>query len=210
MPDAPDRSDDAVTTVHVRRARGGDTDSLEWLIARFTPWLVVQADYRLGRKLRGLYDPEDLVHDVWLSALPRVGALAEREGHYTRVLLRYLSAALMYRVKDLLEKHIRNKPARAEWNDGGGGIDSLAATVTGALTKAAGAEHARFLQRAIQELNDSDRELIVLRGIEQHPVQHIAALLGAPPNTVSVRYRRACDKLRAKLEAPLLDDLAPA
>lgn len=49
------------TTPHVRRAIGGDHASMGWLVERFSPLLLLQAEYRLGRTLRGRFDPEDLV-----------------------------------------------------------------------------------------------------------------------------------------------------
>src|SRR5262245_40615244 len=48
---------DAVTSIHVQRAKHGDEASLDWIVRRFTPLLLAQARYRLGASLRAHYDP---------------------------------------------------------------------------------------------------------------------------------------------------------
>src|SRR5262245_53247125 len=89
------------TTYHVRRAREGEESSLRWVVARFTPLLRAAADYRLGKHLRGLYEPEDLLQDVWAVALPRLGDLIPRSERYTPVLLKFLSTTLLRRIQHL-------------------------------------------------------------------------------------------------------------
>ena len=44
-----------------------------------------------------------------------------------------------------------------------------------------------------------DRELILLRGVEQNSYQAIAAVVGRDPKVLAVQYSRALAKLRAKL-----------
>ena len=44
----PNNSAEALTTDHVRRARQGDPQSLDWLIRKFHPLLHAAARYRLG------------------------------------------------------------------------------------------------------------------------------------------------------------------
>ena len=72
-----------LTSLHLRQAVGGCADSLAWLVRRLSPLLIVQAEYRLGPDLRRVYDPEDLVDEVWVVALPRLGELSARDGRYT-------------------------------------------------------------------------------------------------------------------------------
>ena len=54
-----------LTSYHVRRAREGSRESVEWVVKKFTPILLASAHYRLRGALRSLYDPEDLVQEVW-------------------------------------------------------------------------------------------------------------------------------------------------
>lgn len=73
------------TSIHVRRAHAGERESLAWLITRFSSLLRLQASYRLRGTLRRIYDPDDLVDDVWVAVLPRLGDLEERGGRMTPV-----------------------------------------------------------------------------------------------------------------------------
>src|SRR5262245_59213008 len=73
----------ALTTFHVRRARVGDEDSLAWVVERFSPLLRVAAEHRLGRVLRSIYEPDDLVQEVWLVALPKLAEISARDERYT-------------------------------------------------------------------------------------------------------------------------------
>jgi len=94
------------TTRIVRGAREGDPLALGQMVERFTPWLLVQARYRLGGRLKHLCDPEDLVNDVWAVAFPRLRGLDARDGRYTPVLVRFLSTTLLHRLEDLIDKHL--------------------------------------------------------------------------------------------------------
>jgi len=61
------------------------------------------------------------------------------------------------------------------------------------------AEGARILEQ-LAELPLADREVLTLRYIEGMAVKDIAAMLGLPPNTVSVRIKRALATLRERYE----------
>ena len=57
------------------------------------------------------------------------------------------------------------------------------------------------------ELSPADREVVILRGIEQGNNRDVATVLQLEPNTVAVRYRRALAKLRAELPDSIWDEL---
>jgi len=62
----------------------------------------------------------------------------------------------------------------------------------------------RFLLGLLQELSESERELIVLADLEQLSVPEICACIGGNPNTVYSRLRAARAQLRLKLSRKLL------
>jgi RNA polymerase sigma factor (sigma-70 family) len=190
-----------LTTLHVRRARAGDGESTAWLVQRFGPLLLAQARYRMGPRLLARVDPEDVVQEVWATALPRLGELALREGRATPVMLRFLATAVLHQVNNLLRRAATSERAA------GGGATSLVASTGGPLTRASAAEEARRLLAAIDALDERDRELLILRGIEQLDLDEVAAQLGLRPNTCSQAYRRALERLRQRVTAPVLDEL---
>lgn len=205
-------ADDTMVSQHVRKALSGDLESLALVVERFTPLLLAQASYRLGSKLRRFVDPEDLVNDVWARVLPRLGSIEARETRMTPVLVKFLSIAMLRRVRDLFEKHVLGK---AVASDPGGGdeTESLAATLpadqSGAVTRAIRKERNGLLQAAIEKLPAADREILVLRGIEQRSNQEVAGLLGIDADAASTRYRRALTRLGESAPKALLADFVP-
>lgn len=200
-------SDD--TSTHVRRAVGGDRESLEWVVARVTPLLLAQARHRLGARLAVHHAPDDLVQEVWAIALPKLGDLANREVFGTQELLAFLGRILLFRVNNLVSKHITGKPGREAAASGGTSpVGRLPAEQSGVITRAVLAERTGAVHDALEQLPERDRALIVMRGLERHAVKEIAVVLGMTENAVSVAYRRALEKLRSALPGSVFDEFA--
>jgi RNA polymerase sigma-70 factor (ECF subfamily) len=210
-PDPGEELDAAVdgldlTTVRMRAAVRGERESLAWIVTRFTPLLLAQAAHRLGGRLRRALDPEDLVQDTWVRLLPRLAGLRPRDGRMTPVVLRFASTTLLNRLSSLLQTELRRDAAA-----GGRADDELVAELAAPDTELVSAlvreERASAVRAAIDALAPEDRALVVLRGIEQNPVQDVALLLGLLPNTVSVKYRRALATLRERVPNAVFDEL---
>ena len=195
--------------MHVARAMTGDAASVEWLVRRISPALLVQAEYRLGRTLRRLHDPEDVVNDVWLAALPKLGSLVAAPGRHVPALVAYLSTALLHRVGRLQQRWLHEKRA-ASVGDGASNASTPSdppADATSAISRAIRNEHGAEVQRAIAGLGDQDREILVLRGIEQHTAAEVAAVIGLTANAVNVRFHRALGRLREAVADSVFSDL---
>jgi RNA polymerase sigma-70 factor (ECF subfamily) len=190
----------ALTTLHVHRAKDGDGASLDWLVARVTPLLLAQARRRVGPQLARKVDPEDVVQDVWAIALPRLPQLAEPGGRATPTLMRFLASTLLYRVNDLL----RRSAVRAEQEEP---RSTLPEATRGPLQRALESEISAQIASALQTLADRDQELIVLRLIEQNTNAEVARLLDLKPNSAAQAYGRALERLRERVTDPLLDEL---
>lgn len=199
----------ALTTLHVRRAVLGDPQGLDWIVRHLSPWLLAAARYRLGPELRSLYDPEDLVEDVWTVLLPRLPDLRAREERLTPVLLKFLSTTLAQRANRLLERHILGKPLREDPVDTAGqpDLNRLADPTSGIVSRAVRAEERASLLAAIEELPEQDRQVLLLRGVEQAPTELVAAELGIPQGTVAVRYHRARQRLRDRFPSSAIAEL---
>jgi RNA polymerase sigma-70 factor (ECF subfamily) len=207
-------SSNDLTTLHVHRARDGEQESLAWLIARFSPLLYAQASYRLRGSLRQIYDPEDLVADVWATVLPRFGDLRERSNRLTPVMLKFLSTTLLNKANRLIEKHLTRPrqigSSESPTTSGSDLLERLPADITHASTLAQRDEAFTALQAALNELDEQDREVLVLRGIEQISNDEAAQLLGVTPGAATRRYQRALDKIRVLLPGSVLDELPDA
>lgn len=195
-----------LTTMHVGRALAGDDASKEWLVDRFTPLLLAQARHRLAKNLSGTVDAEDLVQDVWMIALPKLSAIRPRGGRATPVLIRYLGSVLQNRYGTLLQKHVFNKPGRAQTTSSMDPIDVLDDKDLNVVQAVIKRERGGRLLQTIEALPDTDRRVVLLRGIEQATNAEAATILGIPLNSVSVRYHRALKKLRQQLPGTVFDD----
>lgn len=206
------RRNDSVTSHYVRRAMRGDRNSLAWLIEHLSPLLLAQASYRLGDRLRSFYDPEDLVAEVWVVALPRLATLNGEGPRETPTLLRFLATTLIHRVNNLVRKHLRKDAVLREADlkaESGtvGFFAALARDTQGVVTRTARDERTRTVLACLDELEPQDREIIILRAIEQHSNQVVASRLGLKPNTVSHRYRRAMKRLKTALPDSIFAEL---
>lgn len=83
-------------------------------------------------------------------------------------------------------------------------VDHATAVVTAAVR----AEQRRHLRNAIDALEPIDRQVLILRGVEQRTLRTTGELLGITGDAVSMRFGRALARLRSLLPDALLDDLA--
>ena len=191
------------TSVQLRHAIDGDPQSLGWLVAHLSPLLLAQARWRLAGGMAHVVDAEDLVQEAWLVALPRLHELVPRDGRLTPVLLRFLATTIVHRVNNLVRDTLRRGPATA----GNGVAEGVADERTGVVTAAVRDEQRRQLLVTIEALEPIDREVLLLRGVEQRSQATTAALLGVSGDAVAMRFSRALERLRAQLPSSLLADL---
>src|SRR5258708_7710490 len=75
---------------------------------------------------------------------------------------------------------------------------------TGGLTPTSASrrrEQSAGLRTALAKLSETDREVLVLRHLEQMPPREIAAVLGISEGAVYTRHLRALDRLRRLMTA---------
>lgn len=193
---------------HLQRIRDGDAESWAWLLENFSPFLELQASYRLGAELRRLYEPRDLVNEVWLVALQRLPQEEWAATDARRALMRYLSAILLHRVNDLVRKHIQRAGvfkdlAMRERRNGSDVLDGRADSSTSVLARAARSEVRRQISQQLNSLRPDEQVLLVLRFVEGLSIPAIAARLGENTSTVSMRYSRLAARLRDRLPPSL-------
>jgi RNA polymerase sigma factor (sigma-70 family) len=202
------------TSIRVQRAVAGDRESLGWIVAHFDPFVIAQVRMRLGHAAPQGDEVRDVVDEIWLALLGRIGNLQPREGRLTPVLLKFLTTASFNVCNNFLRRAIsdrtRHKPG-VEPRPGAATpqptIAEVAARQTGVPTRASWREIAARIGTALDSLDPDKVEILVLRLVEQRTNVEIAALLGIPRNTVAARYRRALEKLRASVPASIFADV---
>lgn len=192
------------TSIRIRGAIAGDRGDLDWTIERLTPMLLAQARYRMRGRLQRSCDPEDVVAYAWQVTLGRLRDLDARDGRFGPVLVKFLSTAVLLRVNELLRQEARRPMASA----GTGLAERLPDPAAGVWTAIVRAERTGMVERAIAGLDAGDREVIVLRLVEQRPAAEVAATLGITAGATNVRLHRALARLREALPDRVFDDLA--
>jgi RNA polymerase sigma factor (sigma-70 family) len=193
------------TSMHVHRAAAGDGQSLAYLVRRFTPFLLIQAEHRLGPALRRHVEPEDVAQDVWGVVLRRIVELRAEDGRGKGALIRYLGRTLLHRIRDLARLAvIRRQVAQAFEELTGEHPAEERSFLAGIILE----ERRHALGEAMRALDAADQEVIVLRAFEGHPLEAVAGRLGCTAGAAAVRYHRALKRLRAAVPGDLLEELA--
>lgn len=193
----------------MHRAIGGDADSMSWLIARLNPLLIAQANWRMGPELRRVCDPADMVHEAWLVTLPRLNSLPPRDGRMTPVILSFLSTTILRKTQNLLRREARRRVHATEGSneDRDAPQFDLGGPQSEVISSVVRRETGSQVRQALEELSEQDREVIVLRGIEQHDSDAVAEMLGLPRNSMYKRYSRALTRLRERLPDSVFGEL---
>src|SRR5262245_49781933 len=160
---------DNLTSLHIRKAITNDRESLAWLVSRFTPLLLCQAHQRIASALRRHCDPDDVVSDVWMVVLGSLPSLMPSDGSMTRGLLRFASTVLIRRVRDLLEKHVINKPPVRSLSSPEVADRDFPADARGVVQLVVADELKGAVWASLTGLPREDREVLVLHGIEGRP-----------------------------------------
>ena len=197
---------------HIRRALRQDAASWSWLVEHYSPLLELQARYRLRGPLRRLYDPEDLVNEVWMVAFRRLPEFQWPATAHGRVLLAFLGTTLVNKINDAIRRHIRRNGVAREFAmrvalNESASVGALTGSTTSVLARAARSEVRQLLTRKLEGLRPDEREILVLRGIEGLSNAALVQRLGQHDSCLSMRYRRALEKLKGVLPHGLLVDL---
>lgn len=197
-------------TMMLRRGTHGDKQALDDAIRELTPLLHAQAGCRLGRyssaELR-----EELLSLTWLTFLEKFESMDLSGTNATRRVKAFLANILVYQSNNLLRREALRTPVVLDSStsrNSSDPMDDFAATVTDAVARAARSEHSQAVRKALDELDDDDRLVIVMRCIECMPNEDVARQLGEKPNTIAQRYGRALDHLRARLPTSLFQSFA--
>lgn len=190
----------------LRQAEAGDASARAQLLERHRPRLKRMIALRLDRRLAARIDPSDVVQDSLAEAAVRLSDyLRERPLPFYP----WLRQLAWDKIVDMHRRHLqaqrrsvlREEPLAVPLPD------ESALELAGRLfprgsspsARMRRSEARRLIQGALKQLGARDREVLVLRHLEQLPVRDIAAILGITEGAVKVRHVRALQRLRALL-----------
>ena len=191
----------------VERAGHGDATALPWLLVRHRDRLRKMVAVRLDRRVAARVDASDVVQEAFAEA-------AKQFEEYLRTRPLPFSAWLRQLAWERLVKlhrrhiHAQKRSIRREedWSmplpeDS---VLRLARRLLAGGTSPSQAmirdEQRHRLRVALEQLAPHDREILVMRNLEQLPIAEIAEILCLTEGAVKVRHLRALQRLRVVLE----------
>jgi RNA polymerase sigma-70 factor, ECF subfamily len=192
------------------QAKAGNADAVDQLLARHREPIRRMIDLRLDPAIVQRLDASDVVQDVLIEASRRLKDYLNTPSMPFHLWLRHIA-------KDhIIDAHRRHHLAQKRgvgreqpihhpaWSDRSS-LDLAAQLLDQDLTPASAAiqqEMQRRLQEAILQLDDDDREVILMRHYEMLANQEVASALELTEAAASMRYLRAVRKLRDLLAPP--------
>jgi RNA polymerase sigma-70 factor (ECF subfamily) len=189
------------------RAGRGDVPARHQLLVRHRARLTKMVAIRLDRRLAARVDPSDVVQETLAEADRRLDDyLRDRPLPFYPWLRRLAGERLI----DLHRRHVRARHRSVEREEPWALplpdasaialVDRLAASGTSPSRHLLRQELRQRVRAALDQLAPHDREILVLRHLEQLSVAEAAAALGITERAAKARHMRALTRLRALFE----------
>jgi RNA polymerase sigma-70 factor (ECF subfamily) len=190
----------------LKRAADGDDRARAALLERFRRPLKRMVAIRLDRRLCARLDASDIVQDALNNAYTRLPEyFVDPKISFYPWLRRIAWDRLVdaYRTHVTAERRtvLREQRWRPDLNEesAAGLAQSIVASSINPGRRAMLAEMESRTKQALLELKPQDREILVLRYLEQLGVEEIAQVLGITQTAVTSRHLRALQRLRRLL-----------
>ena len=181
----------------------GDDGARQQLLARHRRQLHRMVAAHMDRRLAARVDPSDVVQEALADAARKLdGYLRERPLPFYP----WLRRLAWERLVKLHRRHLRSQRRRIDREEPGvlGLPDESAVELANCLIDVRSGPGERLLREelrgrvraALDRLPQNDREVLVLRYLEQMRHHDIAAVLGITVGAVKVRHVRALERLR--------------
>ncbi len=197
-------SDDPDTRQLIERASGGCQEAREQLLARYRGQLRRMVAMRMDDRLSPRVDPSDVVQEALVDASRRLTEYLQSRPVSFYPWLRQIA---FNRLVDLHRAHIRSdkrsvkreqsmpiSDASATWL-----AEGFLARDTGPVRRLLRAELRARVQQILAKLSEYDREIILLRHLEELSSAECAEVLGITEAATKQRHVRAVQRLRALL-----------
>lgn len=169
----------------VNAARRGEAAALDQLCARYLPMVLAWARRMGGPRIHA----EDVAHDTWMVVMRRIHTVREAKAFPSWLYGTTRKVLASHRRKAWLRRWVGSPPPER--------ADPLADP----LDDAERGQRLRALARAMDQLKDHHREILVLCDLEERSDSEVSDLLGIPKGTVKSRLRRARKELSEHLQA---------
>ena len=196
--------DEAETRELLEAVRAGDRQAFERLFARHRGPLREFVERRLDPRVRARVDPSDVVQETQLEVYRRLADFLRRRPMPFHLWLRKTAYERLLKVR---RRHVtaaqRSVRRETAWPDPSSLLLArrLLRDRTTPSQPVIQQETVRRVRQALDSLAEADREIILLRLVEELPYPEAACLLGIEPAAARQRYGRALLRLRKALMA---------
>lgn len=200
MPDV--QPDSAETCGLLERIGAGDPQALDSLLERHRRGLLGFVEYHLDPAIRARLDPSDVVQDTHLEVVRRMDDYLRRRPMPFRLWLRKQAYERLLRLRrDHRHRGRRSVQREVAWPDRSSLLLArpYLAKSTSPSRLLEARELAERVSRAVAELAEADREILLMRHAEELPYEEVACLLDVTPAAARKRYGRALIRLQKVL-----------
>jgi RNA polymerase sigma-70 factor, ECF subfamily len=191
------------TEVWIRRLQGGDAPALAELFGHYRLRLHQMVQLRMGTHLAVRIDPADVLQEVYLDAARKIHGYIQAPEVSPFVWLRGLTWDRLSK----LQRHHLGAECRATGREiqlpehsSATLVRQLIAPMAGPRTAAVGTELRDRMRQALDLLDDTDREVILMRYFEEMSNEEVAEVLELSPSATTMRHGRALMRLKKILE----------
>jgi RNA polymerase sigma-70 factor (ECF subfamily) len=194
-----DRDDD---TLLVERVQAGDMAAFSRLVVKYQD-RILNTCWRL---IGDLDDARDLTQEAFLRAMQSINSFQYKASFYTWLFRIAVNLSISHRRKSARQAKLslHQTEGSESHHQASDLVDRMASDEPEPNRKVSARETQDQVARALDELEDAHRILIVLRDIENFDYQQISEILSLPVGTVKSRIHRARMSLRDRLR-PILD-----
>lgn len=176
--------------VLILRCQAGDESALAELISRYSPGLR----FYLGKLTGRTECADDLLQDTWFDVYRKIHRLQQPAAF----------SAWIYRIaRDKAYRELRRRPAVRE------PVDISMAESLAAKEPDLSREEAEWVRAALDQLPLEQREILLLRYVNEMSYEQIAEVICRPVGTVRSRLHYAKIVLRQKMESKTVNKVLP-
>ena len=190
----------------LQRVGKGDEQALGQLLARHRSRLRRMVSLHLDPRLSGRVDPSDVVQEAFMTASRKIDEfMRDRPLPFYPWLRQFAWNGLV----DLHRKHVQAQKRSLSQEDPWSSslLDRSANRLASRLASSGSSPSGRMIRREIRDrvrqalgkLAPRDREVLVLRHLEELSISEIAAILGLSEEATKKRQVRALERLQNQL-----------
>ena len=202
--------DDSTTSENdeIALLRSGGERAVADLFSKYRLQLERMVDFRLDRRLYGRVDSGDILQEAYLEIARRIGDYLKQPRVSFFVWARQITWQTLlstHRLNLGVQKRDAAQEVALNWSPRDNGTSlSLASKLAGNMTSPSQAairdERAAKLRKALDAMDEMDREVLALRHFEHLTNKEVAEVLGIQKTAASNRYVRALERLREILD----------